>query len=102
MASQPSSSTLTNGLRDLNRFITTHNSSGEAVFSNALPDGAKWQELDHVNFFLGYTTRKFPVSLNPEEAPEDIASYEKDLENPPGLCVSGGKFSTVPGAYTYV
>lgn len=92
------SNTLPNGLRDINRFITTHNKAGESVYSNSIPPTAKWQEIGGVvKFFLGYTTHKFPASLDPKEGedtkptPEDIENYSKELENPGGLSHSTGK-----------
>jgi hypothetical protein len=92
-----SSPTLPNGLRDINRFITTHNSEGKAVYAQDLPDGAKWQTIgDRFNFFLGYTTPEFPVSLDPSDekdeksTPKDIVNYKKELDSPPGLAKSNG------------
>lgn len=92
------SNTLPNGLRDINRFITTHNETGESVYTDALPSNAKWQEIGGVvNFFLGYATHKFPASLDPKDGedikstPEDIENYSKELDNPAGLSHSTGK-----------
>ncbi|CAG8960142.1 hypothetical protein HYFRA_00010621 [Hymenoscyphus fraxineus] len=87
------SKTLPNGLRDINRFITTTNDEGKAIYSDALPPNAKWQEIgDTFNFFLGYTTEKFPACLDPTNSstPEDIEKYSKDLETPCGLAKSTG------------
>ncbi|KAH8648192.1 hypothetical protein BGZ60DRAFT_474365 [Tricladium varicosporioides] len=90
---------LPNGLSDIHRFITTHNQSGEAVFSKEIGPDAKWQKMgdgNHFNFFLGYTTRKFPVSMKPSDdkdessTPEDIVTYSRDLANPGGLGISSG------------
>lgn len=90
--------TLPNGLRDVNRFITTHNEAGESVYSDSLPPNAKWQEIGGVvNFFLGYTTHKFPASLDPKagedtkSTPEDIENYSKELASPGDLSHSTGK-----------
>ncbi|EPE35341.1 hypothetical protein GLAREA_11040 [Glarea lozoyensis ATCC 20868] len=91
-------SALPNGLRDINRFITTHNADGKAIYSSDVPETSKWVENGtNMNFFLGYTTQEFPVSLNPSDfgdemsTPKDIVSYSKELGNPPGLAKSTGK-----------
>lgn len=81
--------TLANGLRDVQRIITETDSSGKAVISKQLPTTSVWQKIDaFASFFLGYTTHSFPVLLT--SASTDIASYSKDLSNPPGLTVSDG------------
>lgn len=88
------SNTLPNGLPDINRIITTHNEAGESVYSDSLPPNAKWQEIGGVvNFFLGYTTHKFPATLDAKDGntPDDIKTYTKELENPQGLSHSTGK-----------
>lgn len=91
-----------NGLPNIHRFITTHNESGEAIFSDAVPAEAKWDDIGKTsafNFFLGYTTSKFPASMKPSDEkdeksePEDIVSYKEHLDNPPGLCISSGRKS---------
>ena len=85
---------LPNDLPAIHRHITTHNSEGKAILSTALPSEPKWQPIgDAANFFLAYTTRTFPVSLNedaPGSVPNDIQNYEKDLNSPPGLSISEG------------
>ncbi|KAF8853892.1 hypothetical protein BDZ45DRAFT_597836 [Acephala macrosclerotiorum] len=88
MAASSSSKTLPNGLRDVQRFITDHNSDGKAIFSKDIPAAASWQEISPAaNFFLAYTTKGFPVDLNAPKAgdvPADVQKYEIDLKNPPG------------------
>jgi hypothetical protein len=88
-------------LRPINRFITTHNSSGQAVYEKEIPSRAQWQSIgDRFKFFLGYTTPEFPVSLDPSDekdegsVPKDIANYKRELESPPGLAKSNGTPST--------
>ncbi|KAN0122942.1 hypothetical protein V8E51_001268 [Hyaloscypha variabilis] len=79
---------LENGLPNINRYITTTNSSGQAVISNQISPKSIWQKIGSVaTFFLGYTTRAFPVPLS---STEDISSYSTDLSSPPGLTVSNG------------
>ncbi|KIW02482.1 hypothetical protein, variant [Verruconis gallopava] len=75
-------------LPKINRFITTHDASGKAIFSTALEDESSMKPLpDNMAFALSYTTEGFPVDLNDDK---DIKTYEKYLKNPPGLTVSGG------------
>ncbi|KAL2071833.1 hypothetical protein VTL71DRAFT_13068 [Oculimacula yallundae] len=86
---------LPNGLPDVQRLITTHDASGKAIFSTDLPSDSSFREVSlGANFFLGYTTKGFPVELNAgsaSEVPKDIQSYEKDLNSPPGgLSINNG------------
>ncbi|CZR54891.1 related to Cupin domain protein [Phialocephala subalpina] len=95
MASSSSSETLPNGLRDVQRFITDHNSEGKAIFSKDIPSTSAWKEISpEFNFFLAYTTKGFPVNLNAAKAgdvPVDVQNYEKDLNGPPaGLSLGNG------------
>jgi quercetin dioxygenase-like cupin family protein len=79
---------LENGLPNINRYITTTDSSGKAVISKEVPSKSIWQKIGaSAYFFLGYTTRTFPVSLR---SSKDISSYSTDLSSPPGLTVSNG------------
>jgi quercetin dioxygenase-like cupin family protein len=79
---------LENGLPNINRYITTTNSSEQAVLSNEIAPISIWQKIGSIaTFFLGYTTRTFPVSLS---STDDISSYSTDLSSPPGLTVSNG------------
>ena len=89
---------LPNGLPDVQRLITTHDSSGKAIFSKDLPSDSSFHAVGlGANFFLGYTTKGFPVDLNAEKTdgvPKDIQTYEKDLNSPPaGLSIENGKYS---------
>ncbi|KAJ5812634.1 hypothetical protein N7474_008935 [Penicillium riverlandense] len=75
-------------IRPLNRFITTHNSDGKAVFSNTLSDTMPVQPIaDSADFSLAYTSDHFPAQLNKDA---DIAEYKNYLVNPPGITISGG------------
>ncbi|KAL9114599.1 MAG: hypothetical protein Q9227_001277 [Pyrenula ochraceoflavens] len=75
-------------LRPLSRFVTTHNSYGEAVFSSALAEAAPVEVLPKdAHFSLLYTTSSHPVNMAAEE---DVADYAKYIENPPGIVVKGG------------
>jgi len=79
---------LDNGLPIINRFITDHNSEGKAIFTTQVKEELHWQGLpDGARFCLGYTTDKFPVKMNEKQ---DISSYEKYLEDKPGIMIPGG------------
>ncbi|KAF2423112.1 hypothetical protein EJ08DRAFT_701380 [Tothia fuscella] len=75
-------------LRTVNRFITTHNGEGKAVFSTALEDESKMKALpDNMGFALSYTTLGFPVDMSDDK---DITHYSTFLNNAPGLTISNG------------
>lgn len=77
-----------NGLRPLDRFITSHDKQGKAIFSTDLPERLPWQKIDdNARFSLGYTTNKFPVKLQDDD---DLAVYNHFLENKPGITIPGG------------
>jgi quercetin dioxygenase-like cupin family protein len=78
----------TNNLPALKRFITTHDDSGKAIFSSAIPEENKFRSIgEEAGFALGYTTKGFPVDLNEDK---DLKTYESFLSNPPGIVVSQG------------
>ena len=70
------------------RFITTHNQSGQAIFSNAFPEETSQKPIgkDAV-FALAYSTLSFPAELN---ADKDIESYRDYELQPPGLVINSG------------
>lgn len=87
-------------LRPLNRFITTHNDAGEAIFSSTLSEVMPVQPLaDSADFSLAYTSDHFPAKLNGES---DIAEYNNYLTSPPGITISTGTVCRIvdmrPGA----
>ncbi|KAK8056911.1 hypothetical protein PG993_002138 [Apiospora rasikravindrae] len=62
-----------NNLPKVSRFITDHNESGEAIFSDALPTELPRTTIyNGASFGLGYATTKTPVSLNDGA---DMAAY---------------------------
>ena len=77
------------GLPSINRFITTHNAEGKAIFDETLAAETPLKAIDGggVRFGLHYTTEQFPVQMNDSQ---DIQAYEKYTQSPPGLTVSGG------------
>ncbi|KAF2674930.1 hypothetical protein BT63DRAFT_24285 [Microthyrium microscopicum] len=78
-------------LPQVNRFITTHDSNGKAVFSDALPEESTMKGLANTSpvmgFALSYTTSTFPVDMAGDK---DVTAYKKYLSDPPGLSVSNG------------
>ncbi|KAJ5094760.1 hypothetical protein N7456_010621 [Penicillium angulare] len=75
-------------LRPLSRFITTHDSTGKAIFSNALSEDMPIQSMkDGADFSLAYTSSHFPAQLNNDA---DLAEYSSYLTTPPGITISTG------------
>ncbi|KAF1991856.1 cupin domain-containing protein [Aulographum hederae CBS 113979] len=75
-------------LPKVHRFITTHNSEGKAVFSDAFDEESKIDALpDDMGFALSYSTQGFPVDLNSDA---DLKVYDKYLNSAPGLVISNG------------
>ncbi|OJJ99846.1 hypothetical protein ASPACDRAFT_1888500 [Aspergillus aculeatus ATCC 16872] len=87
----PPSTTAPKNIRPLNRYITTHSpTTGQAVFSTALPESMPIQQINDsagAQFSLAYTTDTFPVDLT---ADRDIPAYNHYLTNPPGITISTG------------
>lgn len=83
-----------NQLPPVNRYVTSHNSKGEAIFSNDIPNEVPRNDLPggRANFYLGYTTTGFPVSLNNDV---DVDNYKPLLASPPGLTLSNGSVCRV-------
>ncbi|KAK4986147.1 hypothetical protein LTR50_005519 [Elasticomyces elasticus] len=78
-----------NTLPPIHRFITTHDSTGKAVFSTSLGEESERKYLPDGTacFALSYTTKGFPVDLDNNA---DVDRYAGFLENAPGLTVAGG------------
>ncbi|KAL2784514.1 hypothetical protein BJX66DRAFT_348233 [Aspergillus keveii] len=77
-----------NGLRPLNRYITTHDANGVTGFQEQLPEPLQWQQLANgARFSLGYATNETPVELSEDKDLEVYGSYLKDL---PGITIPGG------------
>jgi quercetin dioxygenase-like cupin family protein len=81
------------------RYITTHDSSGKAVFSDTYPTAAPTQENPFGILATIYTTSQFPADLT---ADADFKLYDKHVENPPNVVAPGGTavalVSVRPGA----
>ncbi|KAI8935404.1 hypothetical protein NX059_007985 [Plenodomus lindquistii] len=75
-------------LPKIHRYVTTHNSDGQAIFSKAFDEESKMKPNDDgLAFALSYTTKGFPVDMNEDK---DLKVYENYLKSAPGLVVSGG------------
>lgn len=75
-------------LPSVNRHITTHDeSTGKAIFSNAVPQQNPTQIVPSAVFRQGYVTKKFPVQMNGDE---DLDIYKSFLQYPPGLVSPSG------------
>ena len=63
-----------NNNRALQRYITTHDKDGKAVFSSSLPGMAPSREVmgGDMQFALMYTNPSFPVDMSKEK---DISVY---------------------------
>lgn len=84
---------LPNNLPSINRYITDHDSTGQAVFNQTFPDRLEWQPVGTANFALGYTTSSYPVHFydkSKNDTTADIAQYSQYLENKPGIVIPGG------------
>ena len=80
--------TAPSGLRDCQRYITTHNENGEAVFSSRLSPSVPWGSIGEAKVFLGWTTDSFPSRVGPDE--EDVKAYDATVRDPPGIVISSG------------
>ncbi|KAL3451609.1 hypothetical protein BJX65DRAFT_304198 [Aspergillus insuetus] len=77
-------------LRPLSRFITTHDSSGKAIFSTTLSEQMPVSPIpDGADFSLAYTTSNYPAAISSDA---DIKSYASYLQpgGSPGLVISSG------------
>lgn len=77
-----------NNIPEPKRFITTHEGSGLAVFSQTVP-----LRPPHIKFSDGmkaslcYATTQFPAVLASDQ---DLETYQSLTEKPPGIVVAGG------------
>ncbi|KAK2785078.1 hypothetical protein FQN53_007971 [Emmonsiellopsis sp. PD_33] len=71
------------------RFITTHDDTGKAIFSPAIPETCQTTSIPggEAVFALGYATRGSPVALDNDT---DLRIYQGYLGNAPGLTISDG------------
>lgn len=86
--SQPSTKLADNGLRPISRYITDHDAEGKTSISTAFPEALPWQQLANGDrFSLAYATEEYPVNLRNNA---DLSIYQKNIENPPGITITGG------------
>jgi quercetin dioxygenase-like cupin family protein len=77
-----------NNLPRLNRYITTHDKAGVAVFDTQIEPEIVFKQLKgDAQFGLTYTTTKFPASISDDS---DIKSYAEHLSSPPGISIANG------------
>lgn len=83
-----------NGLRQLKRFITTHNADGKSIVSSAVDEVVPTAPLPNGEaiFALPYVTAQFPVDMNDDK---DIENYKKYLAAPPGLVNNTGTVTRI-------
>lgn len=75
-------------LPEVKRHVATHNDQGQAIHSDALPEGSPTQPRDNeVGYALSYACEGLPVDLNNSA---DIDTYKRYRENAPGLVVPNG------------
>lgn len=73
-------------LRDIQRFITTHDASGAAVFDTTLGESPPAKVIENGDkFILGYATNQTPVDFG-----SDLATYGAYLSDLPGVMIPGG------------
>ena len=88
-------------LRSVSRVITTHNSSGQSIFSSTLAETPpKRVGEDGIEISFMYGTDQFPPKLDGEK---DIARYDHLISNPPGIIIPDGSVARIvdlPPGYT--
>ena len=78
-----------NQLRPHSRYITAHDASGRACFSDAIPEPAPVRRVmgGDMEFSLMYTTTEMPVSMTGDR---DIETYRGYIAEAPALTIPGG------------
>ncbi|KAM6540365.1 hypothetical protein FALCPG4_002083 [Fusarium falciforme] len=76
-------------LPQVQRYITTHDASGNSIIDQSIPTAAPWYSLpdNSAIFAQCYATRGFPVNLSGDK---DLQQYREFLDDAPGLVVSNG------------
>ncbi|WAO88857.1 FAD-binding-3 domain-containing protein [Fusarium falciforme] len=76
-------------LPQVQRYITTHDASGNSIIDQSIPTAAPWYSLpdNSAIFAQCYATRGFPVNLSGDK---DLQQYRELLDDAPGLVVSNG------------
>lgn len=85
------------GLPTINRFITTHDDKGEAIFSDAVASETPQSEVGGGAIFgLHYCSENFPVEMNQDK---DIQAYQSYMKQAPGLVISSGTVLRTVGEF---
>jgi quercetin dioxygenase-like cupin family protein len=74
-------------LPPINRYITTHNAEGQAVFSDAFPAEIKSDGMPGIDFHNAYVTSGYPVRLNDDQ---DFAAYKQHYPTMTALNLPNG------------
>lgn len=92
-----------NHLRDIKRYITTHDEAGQSVFISSMDENPPAvTNPTPANLFLCYATQNFPVDIKHEK---DIDRYQHFIDNPPGIIIPGGSAARIidfPPSFTSV
>lgn len=64
-----------------NRFVTTHNANGEAVFSKALPEILPTYGVPGMAYYEAWTTFEAPVQMNDEADIKAVQSHAAEESN---------------------
>jgi len=76
-----------NTLRPINRYITTHSTSGDSILDTTIPTSALWRHVPEASFFFAYLTKTFPVVLRDDA---DLEDYTDAFASAPKVTVPGG------------
>ncbi|KAH7349803.1 hypothetical protein B0T11DRAFT_289916 [Plectosphaerella cucumerina] len=83
-----------NPLPEIKRHVTTHDASGNSVYSRGLPEAMQWWTINTAeghsgHFELGYTTEGLPINMTDEK---DLAAFKETYANKQktGLVRHGG------------
>ena len=89
MSTESSSNRAHSSLRPLQRHITAHDDTGNAIFSTEISPAAPVRQVigGVMEFSLMYTNDKFPVRMG---ANKDIEAYSAHLATPPAITIPGG------------
>lgn len=75
------------------RYVTTHNGDGMAIFSSALPNQPPQSTLsDGMEVSFCYATTRIPAKLDQDR---DIDDYQHLVQNPPGIVISNGSAARI-------
>lgn len=75
-------------LRSTSRYVTGHNSEGQAIFETSItPEAPLRKSPDGMEIAFYYGTQGFPVQIAENQ---DLQVYEHLIQNPPGIVVPNG------------